>query len=164
MNIFLCGFMGCGKSTVGRLLARNMNMDFYDLDEYIVKNEGRSIPDIFSQDGEGYFRDLETKAIKSFADKKNCVIALGGGAVLRKENALAAKAQGEVVYIKADFDTCYKRICGDTNRPLASGADKESLEKRYNDREPVYSDAASVTVFADGTPEEIAQLIEVSVK
>lgn len=156
--------MGCGKSTVGRLLADNMGMDFYDLDEYIVKTEGRSIPEIFSQDGESYFRDLETDAIKSFSDKQNCVIALGGGAVLRKENALAARSQGEVVYIKADFETCYQRICGDTNRPLASGADKLSLEKRYNDREPIYSEAASVTVFADGTPQEIAKIIELSVK
>lgn len=164
MNIFLCGFMGCGKSTVGKILAQQLGYSFADLDEFIVNSEGRTIPEIFSQNGEEYFRDLETNAIKAFADKDGYVIALGGGAVLRKENALAAKSQGEVVYIKADFETCFERISGDKNRPLAASSDKNSLYERYLSREELYSQAATITVFADGTPQEIARFIELAIK
>lgn len=149
MNIFLCGFMGCGKTTVGKELSKALDYTFVDLDELIEKTEGRSIPQIFSENGEEYFRDLETKAIKGFGGET--VIALGGGAVLRKENALAAKAQGELVYIETNFDTCYDRIKGDSNRPLATSASYDELLARYNSRAPIYESACSYKVSGEGS-------------
>ncbi len=157
MTIFLCGFMGCGKTTVGRELSRLLSYKFYDLDELIEQTEGRTIPQIFSESGEKYFRDLETKAIKGF--EGNNVVALGGGAILRKENALAANSQGVTVYIKTDFDTCYKRISGDENRPLAATASYDELLARYNSRTPVYEGASKVVVSGDEPPLALAKTI-----
>lgn len=149
--------MGCGKTTVGKVLAKTLGYSFVDLDELIEQTEGRSIPQIFKDSGEEYFRDLETKSIKSFGS--DTVIALGGGAVLRKENALAAKAQGELIYIETKFDTCFGRIKGDSNRPLASNASYDELCTRYNSRAPIYEAACSIKISGEGNAVQIANAI-----
>ncbi len=143
--IFLCGFMGCGKTTVGKRLAKLLKCDFTDMDDYIEKLEGRSIPEIFSQSGEEYFRNTETKVICSFVGKTG-VIATGGGALLSEENAKAAKEIGTVVFIDVRFSTCYMRIKDDKNRPIAFNSTKEELLNRYNDRKPKYIKNSSFTV------------------
>lgn len=143
--VFLCGFMGCGKTTIGKRLAKLLGCDFTDMDDYIEKLEGRTIPEIFSQSGEEYFRDVETKVIKSFAEKSG-VIATGGGALLRDENGKAAKEIGTVVFIDVKFNTCYMRIKDDKNRPIAASSTKEELLKRYNERKPKYLKNSTLTV------------------
>lgn len=156
-TIFLCGFMGCGKTTVGRELAKRLSCRFVDLDELIVETDGRPIPDIFSQSGEGYFRELETKLIKEF--DSGAVVALGGGAVLKKENTDAIKRIGVLVFIDTDFDICFGRISGDKNRPLAANSEREELLQRYNSRLPIYSSVGDMTVSGSGSPEDIASEI-----
>ncbi|MCC8043033.1 MAG: shikimate kinase [Oscillospiraceae bacterium] len=156
-TIFLCGFMGCGKSTVGRRLAALMGCSFTDMDTYIEETEGMSIPDIFAQKGEPYFRDCESKAISELGAEGG-VIACGGGAMLREENSAVAKRFGEVIFIDVPFETCYERIAGDENRPIVMSSTKESLEDRYNGRIPVYRKHSTVTVPGGGSPEEIARL------
>lgn len=153
--------MGCGKTTVGKALAQELGMSFTDLDELIVTLEKRTIPEIFSQSGEEYFRSCEAALIKKLAADSTGVVALGGGAVLRKENADAARHGGEVIFIDTPFDLCYKRICGDSNRPLAANADRDELYQRYLSRLSAYRSAATVTVCGSDAPpiETVRQII-----
>ncbi len=143
--IFLCGFMGCGKSTVGKRLASALKCDFTDMDRYIEETEGRTISEIFESDGEKYFRDLETEIIKSFKDKGG-VIATGGGALLREENGLAAKQSGIPVFIDTKFSLCYERIKGDKKRPIAYNSTKDELKELYNKRKNLYIKNSLITV------------------
>ncbi len=122
MSIVLVGYRGSGKTTIGREVARILKWPFVDADEEIVKRAGKTIKDIFAQDGEDSFRELETHVVKLLMTKKSWVISLGGGAVMREENrkaVLAAKAT--VVFLRADPETLYQRIAADektaANRP-----------------------------------------------
>lgn len=162
-SIYLCGFMGCGKSTIGKVLARKNGCGFIDMDDYIVEREGMSIPQIFAEKGEKYFRDTETAVIRELADK-NAVIACGGGAMLKKENAEIASKTGIVIYIDIPFEACYGRISGDTNRPLVVNNSKEQLEELYNGRAPVYRENSNVSVDGIGSAEEVAARIAEAVK
>ena len=157
-SVYLCGFMGCGKSTIGRIIAKKCGCGFVDMDDYIVEREGMSIPQIFAEKGEKYFRDTETAAIRELAEKC-AVIACGGGAMLKKENAEIASESGIVVYIDVPFEECYGRIAGDTNRPLVMNNSKEKLEEIYNGRVPVYRDNSSVTADGSGGADEVADRI-----
>ena len=118
MNISLIGFMGTGKSSVGQELAQKLDYKFVDLDEEIVKEDGRGIPDIFEQDGEEYFRDVETKVTKKIGNRNNQVIATGGGVVLRDQNIDNLKQNGIVILLKATPEEIYDRTKDDNNRPL----------------------------------------------
>ncbi|MGN1416125.1 MAG: shikimate kinase [Oscillospiraceae bacterium] len=162
MTVFLCGFMGCGKSTVGRELAALMGKSFTDMDSYIEKKAGMSIPEIFAEKGEKAFRTMETSAVKELAASDE-VVACGGGAMLKSENAEAAAAGGVAVYLDADFETCYKRISGDKNRPIVMANTKESLEGIYNDRRALYTANSQISVKAEGTPAQIAERIKAAV-
>lgn len=157
-TIFLCGFMGCGKSSAGKLLAEKIGCGFYDMDEYITEKEKMEIPQIFAEKGERYFRETETEAIRELAGKQG-VVACGGGAMLKKENAEIASENGKVFYIEVPFDVCYSRIKGDTNRPIVMNNTREELEFIYESRVPVYRENSGVTVSGDGTPEDIAERI-----
>ncbi|MCM1024470.1 MAG: shikimate kinase [Prevotella sp.] len=157
-TVYLCGFMGCGKTTVGKILAKKLDCGFYDMDAYITEKEGMEIPEIFAEKGEKYFRETETAAIRELAGKSG-VIACGGGAMLKKENAEIASSAGTVVYIDVPFGTCYSRISGDKNRPIVMNNTKEELEIIYDGRAPVYSENASVTVSGDGSAEDVAERI-----
>lgn len=157
-TLFLCGFMGCGKTTIGQLLAKKLSVPFYDLDAYIVKKEGRSIPEIFAADGEPYFRRIEAASIGEISQNGG-VIATGGGAILNPNTASLAKARGRVIFLDAPFKVCYARIAGDKNRPLVMNNTKQQLEELYNRRRTVYSENSTDTVSAKGTPEEIAEKI-----
>ncbi|MDE7478489.1 MAG: shikimate kinase, partial [Lachnospiraceae bacterium] len=119
-NIILTGYMGSGKTTVGRNVAKLMNYTFVDTDELIVEQQNRSINEIFAADGEQAFRDMETALLqKLIADKKeHLVISTGGGMPLRAENRQLLSRLGKVVYLKASPKTIYNRIKGDTTRPL----------------------------------------------
>lgn len=156
MTVFLCGFMGCGKSTVGKELAALMGRSFTDMDSYIEKKAGMSIPQIFAEKGEKAFRTLETSAVKELA-LSGSVVACGGGAMLKSENAEAAASGGIVIYLDVSYETCYKRISGDKNRPIVMANTKESLEGIYNDRVSLYSAHSSLKINADDkSPMQIA--------
>ena len=158
MTVYLCGFMGCGKTTVGTELASMLDASYTDMDEYIVKKAGRSIPQIFEENGEAHFRMLETEAVKELAEKGG-VISCGGGAMLKKENADIANAGGVVVYIDTSFETCYNRIKHDNNRPIAANNTKEQLEDIYQNRIPVYLENSDIAVDGEDTPADIAKAI-----
>ena len=118
MNISLIGFMGTGKSTVGQKLAQKLDYQFIDLDHEIVKEDGREIPAIFAQDGEEYFRDLETKVTDKIGSQDQQVIATGGGVVLKDQNIANLKQNGILILLTAQPEEIYERTKDDSNRPL----------------------------------------------
>ncbi|MCM1505773.1 MAG: shikimate kinase [Ruminococcus flavefaciens] len=159
MTIFLCGFMGCGKSTIGQILAKKLGCGFCDTDELVVKNQGMTIPEIFSQKGEPYFRTVEAETVKSLCGK-NTVVACGGGAMQNSDTAKAVSENGgTIVYLNVTFEECYNRIKGDTNRPIVMNNTKEQLEQIYNARREIYIKNSTVMVEAVGSPAEIAETI-----
>lgn len=157
MKIYLCGFMGCGKSRIGRELAKKTGMTFADLDRYIVGHEGITIPEIFERYGEPHFRVLEAKYIREMPD--NSIVALGGGAIINENTAKTAKETGKVIFLDADFETCYGRIKDDSNRPLAYNNPKEKVKELYDTRKPIYAERADIVINAAGTPAQIIEKI-----
>lgn len=156
--VYLCGFMGCGKTTVGRVLADLLGTAYADMDAYIEKSEKMSIPRIFSQKGEEYFRDAETRAVGEMG-KNGGVIACGGGAMLREENARIAGENGIVVYIDTPYDICWERIKDDPDRPIAAANTKESLRELYEKRKALYTAHSGFRADGTGSPSEIAAQI-----
>lgn len=156
-TIYLCGFMGCGKSFLGKKLAKKLNVPFTDLDEYIVKKEGRSIPEIFAAEGEPYFRSTEAECIRELSG--GGVVATGGGALLNPETAAFANETGDTVYLDVSFPACYGRIKNDTNRPLVVSNTKEQLNELYNKRREIYRRHARFTVKAGGDAQPVIEKI-----
>lgn len=158
MTVFLCGFMGCGKSTSGRLAARKLGCSFCDTDDLIVEDQGMTIPEIFAQKGEPYFREVEARIVREVCGKP-AVVACGGGALLNPGTAAAAAKAGPVIFLDADFDTCYERISGDSNRPIAASSTREELLERFNTRREIYLKHSTVTVDCSGSPMQTAERI-----
>lgn len=135
-SVYLCGFMGCGKSHIGRQLAAASGKSFTDLDRVIVEREGMTIPEIFDKFGEPHFRELEAKYIRELND--GYVVATGGGALINDNTAQFARENGLSVYINVAFETCYARIKGDSNRPLVVKNTPEQLRELYETRAVIY--------------------------
>ena len=159
-NIFLTGFMGAGKSTVGHALATLTGCPFYDLDCLIVDKEQRSIAEIFKTDGEEYFRNCETNVLSALNEEKNAVYATGGGIVLREENRTLMRGTGRIIYLRTRWDTLCERLKGSVDRPLVDPAKGwYDLEQLWLHRKPLYHDA-DLVVDTDGvTPRQIAEKI-----
>lgn len=157
MNIALIGFMGSGKTTVGELLAKKLQMQFVETDEEIVKREGKSIPDIFSEKGEPYFRDIEKKVIAEVSANDNQIISCGGGVVLNKENIIELKKNSVVILLDVSLDVAWERVQENTNRPLARN--KVAFTERYSQRASIYKDATDIHVNGDGNAEEVLEEI-----
>lgn len=157
-NIILCGFMGCGKSTVGRELARRLGRRFIDMDEYIESREGVKIADIFRLCGEDDFREREHAAVLELAKMCGAVIAAGGGALAFERNVEPLRNSGVLVYLNLGFDECYGRIA-QSDRPLVQSNSREHLEIIFKKREGLYRSVASHEVDASGAPEVIAERI-----
>jgi len=158
-TIILIGFMGTGKSTVGRLVAEKLGVEFIDSDRQIERDHGMTIPDMFREWGEPGFRAAETKTLKRLLAEGNRVIATGGGAVLAEENRKAMKEGGTVVALKALPETIIRRVEGDDGRPLLAGNVADNVLRLYNRRITAY-DFADFTVQTDElTAEETAQRI-----
>lgn len=139
-TIVLTGFMGTGKSAVGRRLCNLTGAEFIDTDYVIEKNEGMKIPEIFEKYGEGYFRDRESEVIKSLAGRKGAVVSLGGGAVIRKENIDVLREKGIVFCLNADIERVYRNIGGNTeSRPLLSGKTMEEAKALLESRKEYYA-------------------------
>ena len=157
-SIYLCGFMGCGTTTVGTVLAKKLGKDYLDLDEYIEKKENLTIPQIFKKFGEPYFREKETQALQAL-ENTGAVIATGGGALLSDKNGEVAKNAGVVFFIDTPFKTCYNRIKGDKNRPIAYNSTMQQLKERYDCRRPLYIKNSHFSISGKGSPTAIAQRI-----
>ncbi len=158
-SIALTGFMGCGKSAVGRELAQMCAAEFIDCDDYIVKKAGMSIPEIFEKVGEEGFRDLESRSIAELSEKSGAVIALGGGAVLRRENIDSLRKGCRVVRIKTDVGKVLRNTAGDRSRPLLRDKTPEQVAELMAAREPYYQNC-DLTVDATHTlPRETAAAI-----
>ncbi|MEW6637130.1 MAG: shikimate kinase [Actinomycetota bacterium] len=152
----LVGYMGSGKTTVGRLLARRLGRGFVDLDREVERSAGMTIPEIFERFGEGCFRDLEhATLLKVLSRGHDTVVACGGGVILRAENRQAL-SRTQTVFLREDLDVLYRRTRR-PGRPLRA-ATKEEFARRYADREPLYERVADLTVEVDGrTTEEVAE-------
>lgn len=157
-SVYLCGYMGCGKSHIGRMLASQMGRELIDLDKYIVTKEGLSIPEIFDKFGEPHFRKLEAKYIRELSGGK--IVATGGGALINSETARFARESGVSVYINTSFNICYRRIKGDTNRPLVMNNTPEQLEELYNKRAEIYKQNATYMVNGNTRDSIIAEEIK----
>lgn len=147
-GITLIGFMGTGKTAVGRRLAEKLGKEFIELDSLIEKKAGMSIPEIFRTDGEIRFRELEIEATQAIAAKKNAVIACGGGIVLNKINIDRLKKECVIVCLTASPEAILKRISGDkSGRPLLAVADRErEIKELLKFRKPYYERSAELTV------------------
>ena len=163
MMITLTGFMGSGKTTVGKVLADFLGCPFMDLDDLIVKKAGKSIPEIFAQDGEPAFRQLEAQLLRQTVEKyteNTVVLALGGGAVTAPASAALLREKTVCIYLRATLETLQSRLEGETaGRPLADA----SLAARLAEREPLYEQTAHVIIDTDGlSPDEVADEIIIS--
>jgi shikimate kinase len=145
MSVVLIGYRGSGKTTVGKRLADRLWIPFVDTDELIVKRAGKSIKDIFEQDGEEKFRDLESQIVQEIALLKDHVIALGGGSLLRESNRAALQSAGQkIIYLKCEPKTLSTRIHGDpetqASRPALTGlgGGLHEIEQLLAQREPLY--------------------------
>ncbi len=153
-NVVLIGMPASGKSTVGKLVAEKLGMSFKDSDEEIVRMTGKAIPDIFAESGEAEFRKIEAEAIKKLSAEKNTVIATGGGAILNPESVRLLRENGKIYFL----DRPLEWIIPTDDRPTASS--REALERRYEERYPIYSSVCDVRVKTLETAEENAEWIK----
>lgn len=143
-NIVLIGMPSSGKTTIGKNLALDLQMQFIDTDEEIERITGRKIPDILKNDGETEFRNIESKVISTVSALQNCVISTGGGAVLKEQNATVLKGNGTVYFIDRDIEN----LVATSDRPLSSNRD--DLQKRYNERYGIYCSIADKQISNNG--------------
>lgn len=145
MNIYLVGFMGTGKSSVGCKLAKERGWNFVDLDELIELKEQRRIVDIFAKDGEAYFRKIEKKILKQVSTQKEFVVACGGGMVLDKDNIKLMKKTGMMICLYASPEEILKRVSANKNRPLLNvGKPQKRIELLLKMRAPYYMQADKI--------------------
>jgi len=160
-NIVLTGFMGTGKSTVGRELARLMGMRFLELDRMIEEEVGLKIKEIFSRYGEEYFRDRESEVVKKISEREGLVISTGGGVVLRRENMDALRKKGIIVWLKAKPETILKRTLSSDERPLLNVDDPEERIRELLQKRRPYYEEADLSVDTDGlSPLQVAERIK----
>ncbi|MFY9225777.1 MAG: shikimate kinase [Blastocatellia bacterium] len=138
-NIFLVGFMGVGKTSVGSVLAQKLNYKFIDLDKLIVEQENSSIKDIFSKFGEEYFREIEHKTLETIINYTNSVIALGGGAFTFERNRNLIQQNGISIWLECDLDVILSRLSNDISRPLYSNP--QQMQELLNSRLSAYRQA-----------------------
>ena len=168
-HIFLYGPVGAGKSTVGKILARNLNLPFVDSDQVIEINAGKSVPELMEEQGEPRLRDLETAALKeivghaySVTSSEDKVISLGGGALLGEANRNLVESSGKVVFLSADFETLHGRLAADVNkRPLLAGDLSEKLTALLAKRKDHY-DSFPLRFDANQPPEKISAQIQIA--
>lgn len=162
-NIILTGYMGSGKTTIGKKLAKLTGYTFMDTDELIEQQQGRTISEIFAADGEEAFREMETKLLEQMLEEKKerLVISTGGGMPLREENKTLLAGLGVVFYLKLEPETVYNRIKDDTKRPLLQCDNPLArIKEMLAVRGPVYESAAQHIIQVDGIKQnEIAEQI-----
>lgn len=164
-NVALIGFMGTGKTSVGRLVSEILKFDFLDTDDLIEKSTGRSITDIFSRDGEPAFRALEKKVVEELAHKDRTVISTGGGLPTNSENLSQLKACALVVCLWASPEKIWERVRHQSHRPLLHDADpQKKIRDLLATREPFYRQADVLVNTGLRSPREVAQQIALQFK
>ncbi len=149
-NVYLIGPMAVGKTTIGKQLARRLQLEFFDSDQEIEKRTGASISLIFDIEGESGFRDREEQMIAELTAMEGIVLATGGGVVLREANRKALRKNGVVVYLRASIDSQLERTKSSKHRPLLETGDRRAaLESLTNTREPLYRQEADIIVDTD---------------
>lgn len=161
MELILIGFMGSGKTTVSRMLGKMLNAPVTDLDDEIVRRTGMTIPDIFAQNGEEYFRQLEHDTLADIIKSDQGILATGGGTPMRPDNLTILKdTSTPVVLLKASATETLRRIGGDSGRPLAKSLDEKGLADLQAQRQVNYDACADLTIKTDGlSPAAIAKEI-----
>lgn len=146
-NIFLVGLMGAGKTTIGRQIASELSLEFFDSDHEIEDRTGVTITHIFDIEGEAGFRKRETTIIDELTEKKGIVLATGGGAILKPENRKFLMSRGTTIYLYANIETLLERTSKDRNRPLLQTDDPQAkLEELYEIRDPLYRETADIII------------------
>jgi shikimate kinase len=158
--IYLTGFMGAGKSTIGRELGKALNLPVIDTDDFIEKTREKIIKDIFETEGESAFRSYEREALKELPIE-NVIITTGGGMVIQQENREWMRSHGTVFYLHCDFSIIAERLKHDTSRPLFDQEQLNKTKKLYQDRLPLYQEA-HYTI--DTTTKEISDIVSEIVK
>ena len=154
MNIVLIGYRGAGKSSIGRALAQRLGKLFVDTDTIVQERAGRSIRQIFEEQGERVFREHEARAVQAACLHENAVISVGGGAIMNPDNAARLRDAGRIVWLRAAADVLWQRICGDeasgTQRPrLTPKGGLQEIVHKLAEREPVYKSLADQIVDTD---------------
>ncbi|MCB1036880.1 MAG: shikimate kinase [Acidobacteria bacterium] len=150
MRVFLVGFMGVGKTTVGRFLAQRLELPFVDLDEEVEATAGRSVAQIFTQEGEAGFRELELAALESVLRRPPAVVATGGGLPAQPKGAELLRSAGTTVWLDAPFELIEQRVCGGDQPPRPLFQDPEGAAELYRRRLPAYRIADHHIAVAEG--------------
>lgn len=154
--LVLVGMMGVGKSTIGRKLAQMLGYRFVDADDEIEQAAQMSIPEIFEEFGEAYFRDGERRVIDRLLDQRSVVIATGGGAFVQEDTRALIRQRGITIWLDSDVETIVERVSRNDNRPLLQGGDKRAIVTRMKaEREPFYAQA-DIHVTSDNGPHNLA--------
>lgn len=163
-NIALIGFMGSGKSTIGKRLARRLQREFVETDNLIEEHAGMPIPEIFRERGEAGFRDIEEAIIQDIAvSAQNAVIACGGGVIVRQANIDRLKGSSSIVYLETKIENLQDRLSGSRKRPLLNRPDRDQfIEELLEVRRPLYQAAADITIKTGKRPfaAVISEIIE----
>ena len=159
-NIVLIGMPGCGKSTIGYRMSQKINYSFFDADKYLEEKENRIISDIFSKEGEEYFRKLETKYLEDLSKKEQIIISTGGGAVKKKENIDIMKQNGIIIFLDRTIEDISKE--NHENRPLLQNI--ENLWKLYDERINLYRKYADIIIKNDDDMNVIVERIITTLK
>ena len=165
-NIFLIGLMGSGKTTIGKILSKTLNKDFYDSDHVVEEKTGVKVPLIFEYEGELGFRKREERVLKDLVCHRNIVLATGGGVILSKNNCKLLADNGHVIYLKSNCEDLVDRMTGDKSRPLLQNGDlKETLASLFEFRDPIYSSISDYIIETrNKRANEIASEIESFIK
>ncbi|WP_053070316.1 shikimate kinase [Alkalihalobacillus pseudalcaliphilus] len=156
--IYLTGFMGSGKTTVGEQLSKALGVRVIDTDEWIESQEQKTINEIFKEHGEAYFRLKETEALLEIQDKQLLLVTTGGGIVLKDENKKIMQERGQVIYLDCDLDAIFERVAGDTSRPLLHQKSKEDIRALFEMRKNDY--LAAATMVCDTTGKSVRQVVQ----
>ena len=154
-NIVLCGFMGCGKTSVGKQLSLKTGLNFIDTDRYIEKTSGLPVSEIFKVYGEAHFRNLEKICVKTVSSSTSAIISTGGGVILDKKNILYLKQTGKIFYLDAPIEILTARLISDSTRPLIKS--KSSIQKIFDERKEKYFNAADFIINANQSLDEVCE-------
>ena len=160
-NIILVGPMGCGKTTVGRRLARKLNQDFFDTDHEIINKTGVSIDHIFDIEGEEGFRQRESEVLKSLCDMNNIVLATGGGVILLPKNREVLRSAGVVIYLSSSVEQLFRRTAKSKTRPLLEDSTdrQKTITDIVNARDKYYREVSTIVI--DTTGKKLNEVIDI---
>ena len=162
-NICFVGFMGSGKSILGKDLSKLYNIEFFDSDLEIEKKIGKSINQIFIDSGEKYFRKIEEKVCIDLLKVENCIISLGGGSIINSKIRKIIKKNSFSIYLKVDINVLLKRLKSSKKRPLLKYSNKEDIKKLYNEREIFYN-KSDLVIDNNNNKYDAIQKIKVNLK